>query len=331
MSNEVSTLKTETQINKYIVNEFFKEHYRPETVSKIYDARIDVSKETLLKLHTSIQDKLSNHANQGLMVKVYVKLKNKRMYEFSTWPEFYRFDFDSEITEKISIKWLFNVLVPNSEIPMKHTLTLNISSGIKPEEIFKLVIFGGVDEDDNTELAPYPIYSSVEFTDKIIADELLSIVNKWISTNDITNEECNKCLLWFKQRKQIVARWVHWTTFIVLNVAFYWLFFKNISVATENLISYIQNSLIYFAIFIFVALHSSKISETIGVSLFKNLSAYGKIHLFSLTEADKKYRNKNKVSNRNIWILLLRNLFAFILANFSAWIIEFLLNSIFLK
>lgn len=331
MDQSLKLLPTEEELEVVLKKYFIESNYRKESVSKVFDARMKLDKESLERLNHQIELKFKTYTNAGYIVSCYIKTNDKQAYELSSWDDISGFDFAkiSAITDKIVLKWNFNLKIPDSNVPIPHTLTLNISNGMKPEEMFKLIFSGSIDDGDDIEIAPYPIYAVVEFSNRILADELLRIVSQWIDDFDTTKNELNNAILWLKRRRQIVALSIKYLTSLVLYSTFFGMLHNVLISSKEVSIDYLQKIIYSLSAFIFVCSVNARWSTLVGGFFFNNLSAYGKMHSFALTTGDAKInKNENKNSKKIVKKLFFGIIF-FIITTISTFFLEKILSAIF--
>lgn len=308
MDDSLRLLRNQDEIDSAIFKKiFYQENVRKETLSKVYDARINLNMESICRLNAKFEEKFKAYKNEGYVITCFMKTNDNKSYEISTWRDIESFDFNSiyAVTEKITLKWIFNLKFPDAEIPITHTLTLNISNGMKPEEMFKLLFSGSIDNNDDIEIAPYPIYAIAEFSDRTLADELLDIISKWVDDFDTTKSELIAPIVWLKKRRQIVSLTVKKLTSIFLHGLAFWLFYKSLMSSDKFDIEYFKNVTTFFSLFVLIVINCERLSTRLGGILFENLSDYGKSHSFSLTSGDEKINIKKKNDAKKIMFKLL--------------------------
>ena len=103
------------------------------------------------------------------------------MLSFKSWNEFESCNFDSEnsVTKSIYVQWDFFVSFPGYQIPQRHTVNVRIASTPNPSDLFKALLGGGFDDEDDIEFQSCTMICKVDFVNNTLAEEILHVAEKW--------------------------------------------------------------------------------------------------------------------------------------------------------
>lgn len=301
-SNDTEMLnpKNEDIILANFKEQFFKENLQPDHSSKVFQDDIVVQRDDILNLNDLIIERLKKYSSAGLIVQVYIKLSNKKQILFASWKEFEDYKWlESTSLSRIVITWKFNAVFPGYDSPQKHTLTVKLSNSMRPDELFKMMLSGELDEIDDFETNIFPVYSKVNFINRSLGDELLDTVGEWVNGLSESDLKKNKFIMKMKKRRKPISQSIEIITFSALLYGIVVLFLNrldNLNITTVGNIDIIQLK----SIFLYLALSLGLIyiirfvSNYIGVSLFRLLGEYGKSYIFCITKGDRKKLAKLK-------------------------------------
>ncbi|MBC1524128.1 hypothetical protein HB884_07900 [Listeria booriae] len=311
---------------------FYQYFGTPEKISKVFEGTFLFNKSQMNTLNHRITEKLKMHQEAGFLIDVIVKLKNKKILEFNTWNSFMEHDLTDDCpTESVTIKWRFNAILPNFPTPQNHVLSLTLTNGMKPEEMIRLIFSGGLEDEKNLDIAPYPIFASIIFVNNILADELLDIISKWVSAINLeaqSEEKVKKRL--FKYRQLIAISTEFLVTVLLMGTSAFF-FIKNLThikgneigkISTEDFIFYLT----YFFIVIGLFFIANRIAKIVASSIFTNLSTFRGKSFFELSEKDTTNRKMLQKKKKSSTIKLLGSLLIIIVSSFVGKIIDMLIE-----
>lgn len=156
-------------------------HGKNDSLCKLFEKEINVSKCSIAQLHHTIIEKLSLHQVTAIVTSVDISLRNKKILTFKTFDEFNTYDFTkiNSSIKSIYLKWDFMIRFPNYTTPQRHTLGVRIASTPDPSDAFKILLSGGFDENADVDVQSCTLICKVDFINNTLAEELINIVETW--------------------------------------------------------------------------------------------------------------------------------------------------------
>jgi hypothetical protein len=158
---------------------FYQLNAKPDTEIRLLRGKKNLELADITSINEQISAKLSNHDVTAHIASINFVLSNRKIKDYSTWPEFERENWDT-VNEKVrtlSIKWDIAIKLPQYNLPQRHSIKVRIGTEIPPKDIFQLILTS----DDISELmeARTPSICKVDFINNILAVELLNVVSNW--------------------------------------------------------------------------------------------------------------------------------------------------------
>lgn len=279
-------------------SQFYKEYAQPDYIAKIFPREVMISIDDISDLIDIVNERFRQYKNEGYIIEAHVKFLNRREIHFSTWSEFENHSWgESSPINRIVITFTANVVIPNKETPNKHILRVKLTNGMRPDEMFRMMLQGDFDEYENIESNMVPIYARVDFTERQLGDDLVSSVEEWVKGLEKPKISSNSFVMWLKKYNGIIAKILknltHIVGLFVSSVVFLYLIngldFEVVSAITKEQLNWIAMYLFILAgIWIFI----SGISKAIANFIHRLLVDYGQTHIFDITKGDKKAVNK---------------------------------------
>lgn len=298
---------------------FYRMNAKPDSMTRIFTKEVVIGIDDIKQLNSIITSKIKNHyyKDAGFIISVAISFKNRKNVYFSNWTDFEKHEWiESNAINSITITWDFNINLPNYENPQRHTLTVKLSNGMRPEEMLNIIFSGNLEDLDEANMNRdfFPIIARVDFIDPVIGDELLNLVLNWCEGLEIAEINQNGFILKMQKHKRKISYLVNYIIVFILFVLGIVLFDYTINklkidtiaqLEKKDLIMLINSVCIYLGVFIFLNNWFDKIAN----SLFRQLQDYGDNHLFNITKGDiKRQQNiihKNKVKSRGIYTKLI--------------------------
>jgi hypothetical protein len=267
---------------------------------KAFKNKIIINKEDLIELNDFVCEKLRNHDVTVSKTSVNFSFNQNKVTHFGVWAEFTDANFSiPDVTEDITLIWDFFVVMPSHAQPLRHTLTVKISSDLSMAKIFPILVKGDINEIDEAELRSFPIICQIDFINFILGDELISVVTKWVDGRKVA-----LVVTGLKQKlqnfKKIIAQCIHYsipTIFTFVLLAFLRFEYRDVSVSNQVTIGdmlYFMYWLLTSAVIILV---SQKIAKFLANRSYVAISKYGEFRIFNITNGDK---NKvNEIERKN--------------------------------
>lgn len=320
MENQIMTDEQRHKM-KELQSLYYAFNARPDTITKLYDNKVILEMSDISNLESMINEKLALHQREGQVGRSYVTVVTDRhkIYNFDNFKLFKEHDWKiNESIENITLVWDFYIVVDSYENPQRHKLTVKLSSGLRPEEVLNLIFSGKIEDMQEMETQQATIIAQMDFIEHRLGQEFLNIVDEWVRSLRTHNEK-NRCMLWLKKKRKVVAYFVNYVLFFVSILTFligFNVFTKNfnlqkISEFTINNFNYCVN---YIVISIIVCCIILNRGESVAQKIFRRLTEYGDDFIFNITNKDrKKYETVSRIEQKNVMHVVFDLLFSLIL------------------
>ena len=306
---------------------------KPDCRSKAYPKDVIIELDNIYDLNSRILDKFrTQYDDAGFSVNVIVSINGRQKLEFPTWLSFEEHKWnESEIITGMVMTWEFNVKLPKYQIPQRHTLTVKLSNGMRPEEMFGLFISGKLDEIDEIEQNVCPIVAKMDFIDSGIGNEVLEIVSEWVKGLKSSDTEKGKITSFMQRNKRKVAYLLNYATVFIALLCSLTLFKNYIIHLPIEKVSEISNTeLCDLANIIFICgigcFIVYKVSEMLSNIVFKTLADYGDEHIFNITKGDKNQRDRFQKKEKHDRKKIVANLVITVMINIACGVITYFLT-----
>ncbi|MEW9936614.1 hypothetical protein AB2T96_21000 [Clostridium butyricum] len=303
-----------TEEEKFIQNfksMFYRMNAKPDSMTKIFTKEVIIGIEDIKQLNSIITNKLKNHyyKDAGFIISVTISFKNRTTISFSNWTDFEKHEWiESNAINSVTITWDFNITLPNYQNPQRHTLTVKLSNGMRPEEMLNIIFSGNIEDLDEANMNRdfFPVVARVDFIDPEVGEELLNKVLKWCEGLQLAEVSQNNFILKLQKHKRKVSYLVNYIIIFILFILGMIFFDYTINkfdidtiaeLGKKDLITLVNSMCIYLGGFVFLNNWFGKIAN----NLFGQLQDYGDNHLFNITKGDLKkqqniiHKNKRKL------------------------------------
>lgn len=277
---------------------FYRFLARPDSITKVFNKTAVLDIQDIRDLNQRVSEKLSHYQEAGYLIQTNVKFADGKTRSFPDWSSFDTHDwYESEHINNMVITWSFNAVFPGRDEPQMHTLMVKLSNGLRPEEMLNLVFTGKIEDIEEMDNNLFPIVTRVDFVDRVLADELLFLVEEWVKTLRESELQKTPVMLFLQKNKAKVASLMSWVTNIVIMCTsvimtgnyIAKLPFKTVGdITPDNLIKIIYALFICSATWIF----GKKLVGRLTDALFERLRLYGDNALFNITKGDKNRQEK---------------------------------------
>jgi hypothetical protein len=341
MINDINDLQNDSsrdisQKSQFSIQEFQSYYYKfnakPDRETKFFREDKIVSREDIIELNNSIQEKLNLNECVTTMTNITVAYNNDRTVEYSNWTVFENEQWStSAVIRSIIITWDFTLSLKGYDIPQRHTVKFRIGTRLKPKDLMELMW----NHDDEAEIHEAFAHSicTIDFINPLISSEVFLIVENWHKalpdnffenrTQKYLSRHSTKieylisvillfsgCLLIYGVSKVYLK--LIWTD--SFNQQFYYRVFGGILL-----------TFLFFYTLIIIAKSWSKRSWYILTRLKPS-------NIFTITKGDINNIKKNKEKNKNAINEVLKNIVVTIvvaiLAYFSRYIFDLILKMI---
>lgn len=295
---------------------------------KVYNRDVVVGVEDILLLNERVIEKLRQYREAGFAVSISIKYENNKEIQLSRWDDFKSYtNYEDSPISSIVLKWDFNAVFEGYQFPQKHTLMVKISNGMRPEEMLNIIFSGGIENFNEFDNSFVPIVARVDFIDRLMGDELLTIVTNWVSGLRDSSIDRWPLLTACKKHKRKIALLVDYGTyFFALAMSVFAINqFINPFLSKqvfEMQMSDIANLINLFLLFFFLAFAGRRITSGIGTTLFDTLKDYGLSYVFDITRGDKRRKEKMQKQEKYDKIKIITGLLLTIVANIGFILID---------
>lgn len=283
-------------------------HGKSDSICRIFQKEIIVSKEQIITLNDLIIEKLNLHNVPAITTSVDVVFNNKRIVTFKTFEEFKNYDFSivNASTKSIFIQWDFFVQLKYAT-PQRHTISVRIATNPNPSDLFKVLLSGGFDEADDISVQVATTICKVDFINNTLAEELINVVATWDDLCESAISQKGKIRKFLCLNNNAFANIckICCMTSICVLVAIV----IKLLILSGNL--FINNEFIIWVFFMIVPIGfgSEMIGKFFGKKLYDKFESLMEIHIFTLSKGDEKknINIKNKSSYRKELIMFFIN------------------------
>jgi hypothetical protein len=174
-----------------------------DTDIKIFDDNRQFKKEDIVSLYGKVDGKLQTHNIIINQFSLNVTLSDGHLKEYSNWEVFIQEDWNiPERTTTIVLEWDFFLHHDNFKFPQKHSLKIRIGSGVRPDELFKLVMSGN--EDHDLIEASAELVCKIDFINPHVSNDLKNLVSTWYKTLTKNKEPYYRVKLVKKNKGKII-------------------------------------------------------------------------------------------------------------------------------
>ncbi len=152
---------------------------KPDTQSKLFRERKNISLSDIYDLNTKIGNKLKTHKIETFIVTLNFVLSEGNIREYASWAEFDRENWNhvNQRVETISITWDLTFSLENYTLPQRHTLKVRIGSAIPPRDMLHFMF--NSDEASDLIISQAEGMVKVDFINQVLGNELINIVLGW--------------------------------------------------------------------------------------------------------------------------------------------------------
>ena len=295
---------------------------RPDCTLKILGDRKKISAHSLKELNKKIIEKLNLHTLEANISSVNIKFSNGEMIDYNLWESFLEADYHKTVrTEQLEMKWDFLLRIKSDDMPQRHTLTVKLSNGLTPRDLFRLATIAW-ESDAEFDVQAAVCVIRVDFISNLLADELVHIVDSWYKCLPDPNSY-KSYFRKIRKYDQPIAIVIHYSLPV-----FFWC---ALLVYAKNLIPFtkVPVNQEYFAYGLFLILSCiigtfilDKIGFQLARSCFSAMNTPFRFSIFELTDGDKNYAHKCiRINNRSLYRFIINAAIAIILNIISSIIV----------
>ena len=292
-------------------------HGKSDSICRLFRKEISVNRAELKTLNDLMIQKLALHTVGAVTTTIDMTFANKRILTFKSWTDFeaYNFDIENAATKSVFIQWDFFACFSSYKVPQRHTVSVRIASTPKPSDLFKALIGGGFDEDEDFEIKSCTMICKVDFVNNTLAEELVNIVERW---EEQAEDACSKngkfkCFLAQHRTGFALAFEYMLLSSLALALAVIWKFgiSRGIVSNTNTEIIYLLVALIPLTVIIQNIAHGG------GKRIYERFSNLLQTHIFTISKGDSKAQERIKESTKfgkELWMFIINALFSIALS-----------------
>ncbi|EMI44000.1 hypothetical protein [Rhodopirellula sp. SWK7] len=283
---------------------------KPDSKVKLFQRSVVVAPSDLEDLNERVVTKLNNHQITDSITTVTVTFDKKEAVQFGTWPEFLDFNWKvPERTQEVTVKWNFCLDLPQFDVPQPHMLLMKLSKPVTPKQFLQM-IFSSSDEDiDGLQPDTAICMCRVDFINHVLADELITIVDRW---NDSLKKHPSQDNWLDKLEKHdgLIAQCVHYAfalVFVLIAGLGLYQLTKHIDPTSPITIDGLRLSFYWLLGTGAIVFLLGRIGKYLAAQIYGAINAYGERTVFDFTRGDSNHvtevDNKNAKSMRRFFIL----------------------------
>lgn len=298
---------------------------------KVYTRDVVVGVDDVLLLNDRVLEKLRQYKDAGFAVSISIKYESKKEIKLSRWEDFNSYTrYEDSPINSIVLKWDFNAVFEGYEFPQKHTLMVKISNGMRPEEMLNIIFSGGIENFNEFDNNFVPIVARVDFIDRLMGDELLTIVTNWVSGLRDSSIDRWNFLTTCKKHKRKLALLVDYGTYFFGSFMCVFAIHQFINPFLNQKVSEVGMSEVstlinLFLGFFFWVFAGRKITSGIGKSIFNTLKEYGISYVFDITRGDKQRKEKMQKQEKYDKIKMFTGISLTVIVNLSFILVDHLM------
>lgn len=268
-------------------------HGKSDSICRIFQKEIIVSKEQIKTLNNLIIEKLKLHNVIAITTSIDVVFNNKKIITFKTFDEFVDYDFTivNSATQSVFIQWDFFVKLNYTE-PQRHTISVRMATNPKPSDLFKVLLNGGFDDADDISIQSASTICKVDFISNTLAEELINVVSQW-------NDLCESAIS--QKGKVRKFLYLHNNTFAnickicsIISICIVISIIIKILVIS-HCIDINKEFIIWGLLMIIpIGFFSEMVGKFFGKKLYDKFGTLMELHVFTLTKGDDKKHDKIK-------------------------------------
>ncbi|MBP6859034.1 MAG: hypothetical protein KBC69_00205 [Candidatus Magasanikbacteria bacterium] len=290
---------------------------------KIFKRKVFLNVQDIIDLNDLIQEKLKNHNTVVSVASINISFNKNKMKQFGAWREFLESNWSiPEVVENITMIWDFLVKLPSYIQPQRHTLTVRISANTDFATILPALLTGKINEADTFELKSSPVVCQVDFINHLLSDELINIVDGWVSSRKIAAVE-SRIKKWIQEHKKWFYNFISYSIPIFISAvslgAIYGFRKSTGDVLNVDIMFWFMCWLLLSIVGFFGFV---KISGAIAHFSYHAISEYGDFLVFNITNGDKNKQCEIDEANKNKFTKFLFGIVGSILINMVAGLIS---------
>lgn len=298
---------------------------KPDSRIKLFKRKIKLLADDLQDLNANIRAKLALHNVDQIVSTCVLDYEGDDVVEFGTWAELQAYNWKTpNITSSVTLKWDFMIKLDEFAAPQRHTLTVRVASPMKPQEMLRIMVSGGLDDLGDMDHRAALCTGRVDFISHVLADELLSVVNQW----NLSLRQPNGCvgfLPFLEKFDDWIARGVHLllpfiSVFLSIAVLDH---FRDVWTSAQATGPESGVLLAKWLLLSLVGIYAAlRISKFLASKIYQKINQYGAYRVFHLTRGDENAEQQavsaNSKALMGFWfhssVALILNLIASIIA-----------------
>lgn len=295
----------------------------PDNIIKLISKDVELTKDSIISLNNEINAKLRAYDVCNLNFYIDIKFVDSKIRHFSNASQFESEDFSQNTSciEYVVLTWKMKIQFNYMDLPQDQSLIVKFSNGIKPQEMFQILMTGTIEDASNLETQLHPVVVQSFFTDRRFGTEMISLVEGWVNTVERKlNFTNNSVIKLIKKHPILIATIMRLVTLLVIVVVTLRLMYLQIDSSLQGKLDEVVHltkdsvlKLSYAALLmIFVLMFADNISKFFSRNIYRLIDDYGQSFIFNITKDDKdrnsRIRKQNTFSVIRFIILVLVNI-----------------------
>ena len=295
----------------------------PDNIIKLISKDVELTKDSIISLNNEINAKLRAYDVCNLNFYIDIKFVDSKIRHFSNASQFESEDFSQNTSciEYVVLTWKMKIQFNYMDLPQDQSLIVKFSNGIKPQEMFQILMTGTIEDASNLETQLHPVVVQSFFTGRRFGTEMISLVEGWVNTVERKlNFTNNSVIKLIKKHPILIATIMRLVTLLVIVVVTLRLMYLQIDSSLQGKLDEVVHltkdsvlKLSYAALLmILVLMFADNISKFFSRNIYRLIDDYGQSFIFNITKDDKdrnsRIRKQNTFSVIRFIILVLVNI-----------------------
>ena len=307
---------------------FYQTTAKPDSMTRVFPKDSTIELNDIFSLNERICEKLQSHYNDaGFLISVNVKFSNGKTKTFSSWRAFEEHKwYESEYISRVVICWEFNAVLPQYDVPQRHTLTVKMSNSMRPEEMLNIIFTGNFEDIEELDKNFFPVVARVDFIDRVLGDELLNLVSDWIKGLKDSVVPKSKLMIYLKRHKGKISSLLNLITYIIVTISSVILlnnYIRSLGIVTigelssDDFLSVLNGVFVCSGVWVL----SKRFINVVTDRIYELLRSYGDNFLFNITNGDRNRQIKLQKREKSNRISIVINLIGTIILNIMCSVI----------
>lgn len=277
-----------SNISKDPIQEVFRAVFSVDnTITELFQKEVTVNIDNIIDLNHSIVEKLKRNNINNLLFNSLTRFDEGRVKEHGSFEKFISDNWKiPDSIDSIQLNWKF--LYKEGEKGSMHTLSVLLSSSLKPQHIMNAMLSKDPSELEKLSTHSVPVSCRIDFSDQIISQELMNLVSEW-NKGLPSPEYLLPIMKFFKIHEGKIRKFVSRSLPVAVGFVGYSYYCKQssgLNLSAGVSVEYVKltvNSIAVSALMIYL---SSKFGIDLSNYISNNLRKFGNFNVFNITKGD---------------------------------------------